>query len=73
MSSRARLGTRQVLTRLGVAAVVWFGAGVLVSRLLGMGFFDSADFLMCQGVVFLLGAVFFAAVYGPQEDSEEGS
>lgn len=73
MSSRARLGTRQVLVRLGVAAVVWFGLGVLVSRLLGMGFLDSADFLMCQGVVFLLGAVFYAAFYGPQGDSQEGA
>lgn len=73
LSSHVRLNSRQVLVRLAIAALVWFGGGVVVSRVLGMAFIDSVAFLMCQGVVFLLGAVFFAAVYGPQEDSEEGS
>ncbi len=69
-SSHVRLRTRQVLVRLGIAAVMWFGGGVAVSRALGMAAIDSVAFLLCLGVVFLLGAVFFAAVYGPREESE---
>jgi len=70
MSSHVRLGTRQVLTRLGIAAAVWFGSGVAASIALGMAAIDAVAFLLCLGVVFLLGAVFFAAVYGPREESE---
>lgn len=70
MSSHARLNTRQVLARLGIAAVLWFGGGAVTSRLLGMAAVDSVAFLLCLGVVFLLGSVFFAAVYGPRGESE---
>lgn len=72
MSDRARQSARQVCTRLGAAAVVWFGAGLIVARTLGMSLVDSVAFLLCLGVVFLLGSVFYAAVYGPRSDSEEG-
>jgi len=70
LSSHARLKTRQVLVWLAIAALVWFGGGVVVSRALGMAVIDSIAFLLCLGVVFLLGAVFFAAVFGPREESE---
>lgn len=70
MSSRTRLDARQVIVRIAIAALIWFGLGVAVSRLLGMAVIDSVAFLLCLGVVFLLGSVFFAAVYGPRGESE---
>ncbi|MCC6906777.1 MAG: hypothetical protein IT430_02440 [Phycisphaerales bacterium] len=70
MSSHARLSTKQVLSRIAVAAALWFGGGFAVSRLLRMSLVDSVAFLLCLGVVFLLGSVFFAAVYGPRDESE---
>ncbi|GEM_PF-5135416 len=70
MSSHARLNTRQVLARIGIGAVLWFGGGLVTSRVLGMSLVDSIAFLLCLGVVFLLGSVFFTAVYGPKGESE---
>lgn len=58
--------------RLGAAAVLWFGGGAAIAAALGMAIVDSVAFLLCLGVVFLLGSVFYAAVYGPRGDSEEG-
>ncbi len=72
MSERVRLNTRQILARLAVAAMLWFGAGAVVAWALGMSIVDSVAFLLCLGVVFLLGSVFYAAVWGPRGESEGG-
>lgn len=58
--------------RLGVAAVLWFGAGAALAVALGMARVNSVAFLLCLGVVFLLGSVFYAALFGPRVDSHEG-
>lgn len=72
MSERARHSTRQILARVAVAAILWFGAGAVVAWALGMSMVDSVAFLLCLGVVFLLGSVFYAAVWGPRGESEGG-
>lgn len=72
MNETPRHSTRQILVRLGIAALLWFGAGAVAAWALGMSMVDSVAFLLCLGVVFLLGSVFYAAVWGPRADSEGG-
>ncbi|MBL1218044.1 MAG: hypothetical protein D8M59_11180 [Planctomycetes bacterium] len=49
-----------------VIAVVMFFAGLFVSNVLGMNWVDRAAFLLCLGVVYLIGITFLSAYLGPK-------
>ena len=55
-----------------VAGGIWFALGWVVAGWLAMPGIDRVTFLLCQGVVFVLGATLVTAWLEPKSDEIEG-
>ncbi len=58
----------QIIIGVTVAGVIWFALGWVVSGLLEMPGIDRVTFLLCLGVVFVVGATLAAAWLEPGKD-----
>lgn len=62
---------RTIVITITLSAAAWFVLGWSIARALGMHGVDCVTFLLCQGIVFVIGASLAAAWLEPDDSTSD--